>query len=233
MTIQRKLLLNFLLVAVIVLACSLLGIWSIRKINASLDYVTSRAWSAANAAMQTSIDNLTRIVAAAEYLRGEQEQARVLMQRYEQRFSAKLDQLSNTHLANETLINNIKKLSSKLTILEAKTLANYHLRNRTKLQLDQNALVWTRMLEKLRARLTLSKSADPKAFREGENTLVSIGLLSLAERSAVNNYLAGSIREAEIADLLEGFRSNIKRKILDLAKNPIIPAPESNTLSSI
>ncbi len=233
MTIQRKLLLNFLLVAVIVLACSLLGIWSIRKINASLDYVTSRAWSAANAAMQTSIDNLTRIVAADEYLRGEQEQARVLMQRYEQRFSAKLDQLSNTHLANETLINNIKKLSSKLTILEAKTLANYHLRNRTKLQLDQNALVWTRMLEKLRARLTLSKSADPKAFREGENTLVSIGLLSLAERSAVNNYLAGSIREAEIADLLEGFRSNIKRKILDLSKNPIIPPPESNTISSI
>ena len=233
MTIQKKLLTSFLLVAAIVLLCSVFGMWSIQKIEGSLEYVTSRAWSAANAAMQTSIDNLTRIVAAEEYLKGDREQARTLIRLAEERFYAKFEQLRKTQLADETILSNIKELWNKLTKLEARTLSNYHLRKRTQLQLDQNTMTWTKALEKLRSRLTLSNTTDPQQSQQAENTLVSIGLISLAERSAVNNYLAGTVREEDIADLIEGFRSNIKRKIFQLSKNPMVPHPDSKTINTI
>ncbi len=233
MTIQKKLLSNFLLVAAIVLVCSIFGMWSIQKIEDSLEYVTSRAWSAANAAMQTSIDNLTRIVAAEEYLKGDREQARTMIRAAEQRFYAKFEQLRKTQLADETILNNIKELWNKLTKLEARTLSNYYLRKRTQLQLDQNTMLWTKTLEKLRSRLTLSTSTDPQQAQRAENTLVSIGLISLAERSAINNYLAGAVREEEIADLIEGFRSNIRRKVFELTKNPFVPHPDSKTINAI
>lgn len=233
MTIQKKLLSNFLLVAAVVLVCSIFGIWSIRQINASLDYVTARAWTAANAAMQTSIDNLTRIVAAEEYLKGDREQARFLIRRAEDRFNTKFEELRKTQLADETVLNNIKELWNKLTRLESKTLANYYLRNRTKLQLDENALIWTKTLEKLRYKMDLSRGGDVRQYPGVENSLVSIGLLSLAERAAVNNYLAGSIREHEMTDLIEGFRSNLKRKISDLSRNPAVSLEDAKTIATV
>ncbi len=233
MTIRKKLLFNFLLVAFIVLLCSVFGIWSIRQINNSLDYVTSRAWSAANAAMQTSIDNLTRIVAAEEFLKGDRDQARIMMQKAEDRFITKYEQLRKTQLADETVLTNIKELWNKLTRLESKTLANYHLRNRTKLQLDENAIIWTKTLEQLRHRLGRAKGGSAKDLQDAENTLVSIGLLSLAERAAVNNYLAGSVSEKEIPDLIEGFRSNVRRKIMALSKNPSAPAEDCKIVSNV
>jgi uncharacterized protein (DUF1697 family) len=161
MRIQRKLLFNFLLVAGIVLVCCVFGIWSIRNINARLEYVTARAWSAANAAMQTSIDNLTRIVAADEYLKGDRDRARFLIRRAEERFNTKFTQLRETNLADETILENIKELWNKLTKLESKTLVNYHLQKRTKRQLDENSLVWTKTLEKLRYRLSIAKAQKP------------------------------------------------------------------------
>ncbi len=233
MTIQTKLLSNFFIVAGIVLACSVFGIWSINKIEANLEYVTARAWSAANAAMETSIDNLTRIIAAEEYLRGDREQARFLIRRAEERFTTKFEQLRKSQLADETVLNNIKELWNKLVKLESKTLANYHLKNRTKLQLDENSLIWSKTLERLRYRLSLSRSSNAQLAQQGENTLVSIGLVSMAEKAAINNYLAGSIREDEIEDVIEGFRSNIKRKITELSQNAVVPPDDGKTVQNI
>ncbi len=233
MTLSKKLLASFLSVAGVVALCSIFGILSIWKIDASLEYVTTRAWSAANAAMQTSIDNLTRIVASEEYLKGDRDQARVMMQKAEERFNAKFEQLRNTKLADENLLENIKSLWTKLTQLESQTIANYYLRARTKLQLDENSLLWTKNLEKIRSRLALSKATSPKEAQQAENLLASIGLLSLAERAAVNNYLAGSIRDGEITELLEGFRSSIKRKIHELSRNRVIGQDDGRLVQSI
>jgi signal transduction histidine kinase len=63
--------------------------------------------------------------------------------------------------------------------------------------------------------------------------LVSIGLLSLGERSAVNNYLTGSLTEQEIEVGIEGFRSNIHRRVIELANNPVVSPEDSKAIESI
>jgi len=216
MKIFNKLISGFFVIASIILLTSLFGAWSINRVNSSLRYVTTRTWLAANAAMQISIDNLTRIMAQEEFVRGNKEQAKYWIRKSEASLAQNFLLLKQTGLADEKLIANIKDLYEKLDKLQKQTYQIFNQRNKAKLQLDENAIIWTKTIEKLKYRIDTLKEKTPETYQSVTSKIIDISILSLSERAALNNFLSGFLSDTEYVTMNEGFKSSLKRRLDEL-----------------
>lgn len=216
MKIFNKLISGFFVIASIILFSSLFGAWSINRVNSSLNYVTNRTWLAANAAMQISIDNLTRIMAQEEYMRGNKEQAKFWIQKSEQSLAQNFQLLKQTGLADDKMIANIKDLYEKLDKLQKLTHQIFNQRNKAKLQLDENAIIWTKTIEKLKYRIDTVKEKAPETYQAVTSKIIDISILSLSERAALNNFLSGFMSDTEYVTMNEGFKNSLRRRLEEL-----------------
>jgi len=217
MKIFNKLTGGFFVIAFIILLSSALGVWSISRVNRSLRYATTKTWIAANAAMQISIDNLTRIMALEEYRRGSRDQAKYWLAKSEESLKQNFTLLRRTGLAAEGLINNITELYDKLDKLQKRSNLIFSQRNKAKLQLDENAIIWTRTIEKLKYRIDALKASNPGAHGIVTGKMIDISILSLSERAAINNFLSGFLSENDYITIAEAFKNGIARRIDELS----------------
>ncbi|MDP8262595.1 MAG: ATP-binding protein [Candidatus Ancaeobacter aquaticus] len=233
MKIYNKLIYSFLLLASLILFSSLFGIWNITRVNNSLNYVTSKAWIAATSSMQISIDVLTEIMANDPHLARNKKEMLRLYKLTQDSLQKNFRYLYKTGLADKKVVNNIKNLYYKLDVLQKRTSQIYIKRNKTKLQLDENAILWTRALEKFKNKISYIKKNASENFQTISGIIIDISILSLSERSELNNYLSGFISGEEYLIQSEGVKSSIKRRIEELSSLSYLSPDELHPIQNI